>query len=147
MLQAFCIPVPQEDADALSPRLNGSRMNGTALPEPPEGWDSWTGEVIAIATSCESAEAIDRLMSLRRPLLASLQRSRPGLYANIGEAIAGRLEELQRPHPKSGTALRVDAATAKRTGGSKRSKAPVGHNPGEQSKDEAGAERPPAEAA
>ena len=95
MLQAFCVPVPQDDANASSPRLNGSRS--AAVPEPPEGWDSWAGEVIAIAKGCDTAEAIDRLMSLRRPLLAALQRSRPELHATIGEASAARLEDLQQP--------------------------------------------------
>lgn len=92
MLQAFCIPVPQEDADAASPRLNG-----VAVPEPPEGWDSWAGEVIEITKSCETAEAIDRLRSARRQMLAALQRSRTDLYGRVGEAIAARLTELQRP--------------------------------------------------
>ena len=32
MLQAFCIPVPQEDADASSPRLNGRPATHSALP-------------------------------------------------------------------------------------------------------------------
>jgi hypothetical protein len=92
MLQAFCIPVPQEDADASCPRLNG-----VALPEPPEGWESWVAEVVDITGSCDTAEAIDRLTTGRRQMLAALQRSRPDLYASVGEAIAGRLAELQRP--------------------------------------------------
>lgn len=92
MLQAFCIPVPQEDADASCPRLNG-----IALPEPPEGWESWVGEVMDITKVCETAEAIDRLTTVRRQMLAALQRSRPDLYASVGEAIAGRLAGLQGP--------------------------------------------------
>jgi hypothetical protein len=100
MLQAFCIPVPQEDADAKTPRLNG-----IALPEPPEGWARWIGEVIDIAKSCESTEAIDRLCSDRRQMLAALQRGRPELYSNVGQAIAARLSELQslnEPGPAQG---------------------------------------------
>lgn len=92
MLQAFCIPIPQEDADESCPRLNG-----IALPEPPEGWESWVGEVIDITKVCETAEAIDRLTTVRRQMLAALQRSRPDLYASVGEAIAGRLAGLQQP--------------------------------------------------
>ena len=95
MLQAFCIPVPQEDSDATSPRLNPV----IALPEPPEGWESWADEVGDIAKSCESIDAIDRLMSGRRGGLAALQRSRPELYAQIGEVIANRLAEIQKPSP------------------------------------------------
>jgi hypothetical protein len=97
MLQAFCVPVPHEDADASSPRLNGHGDNTITLAEPPEGWDGWSAEVIDIATSCESAEAIDRLLARRRDQLSALQRGNPALYATVGEAIAVRLAELQRP--------------------------------------------------
>ena len=96
MLQAFCIPVPQEDVDATSPRLNGRKPAGIEHPEPPEGWDSWAGEVIAIGRSCDTPEAIDRLMVSRRQGLVALQRSRPDLYASIGEAVAARLSAVQR---------------------------------------------------
>ena len=96
MLQAFCVPVPQDDADARTPRLNS-----TAVAEPPEGWESWSGEVIHIASSCESAEAIDRLRGARRQMLAALQRSRPDVYASVGDAITKRLAELQHPGESS----------------------------------------------
>lgn len=89
MLQAFCIPVPQQDADATSPPVTG-----VAYAEPPEGWDSWTGEFIHIASSCETSEAIDRLAKARRGVLAALQRSRPDLYVKVGEAIAARIGAL-----------------------------------------------------
>jgi hypothetical protein len=98
MLQAFCIPVPQDDADASRPRLNG-----IALPEPPAGWESWVGEVVDITRSCDTAEAIDRLTTSRRQMLAALQRSRPDLYASVGEAIAGRLAAFQRPKEAQST--------------------------------------------
>lgn len=156
MLQAFCIPVPQEEADAISPRLHPSKLNGAALAEPPEGWDSWTGEVIAIARSCDSQAAIDRLMSIRRPLLASLQRSRPELYGSIGEAIAARLDQLQRPDLKAGVSPKVHTAAAQRAGGSdKPSKAVPALQSGkrssardrEESKEQGDAERAAAQAA
>jgi hypothetical protein len=126
MLQAFCIPVPQEDADASSPKLNGSRMNGVAVPEPVEGWDAWASEVIAITKSCDSAEAIDRLMTGRRPLLSALQRSRPELYATIGEAIANRLEALQRPEMEPRSATGAQAREQVGAASAKRAKAPPG---------------------
>lgn len=142
MLQAFCIPIPQDDIDASSPRLTGHGLNGIARPEPPEGWDSWAGEVIDIARSCESAEAIDRLMATRRPLFGALQRSRPELYVSLGEAIAVRLETLQRPQPRPG------AAAARGRGASeKRATAASKAKDGEQSKDQVNAEHQPAEAA
>lgn len=112
MLQAFCIPVPMEDADAKTPRLSG-----IALPEPPEGWDSWVVEVIDIAKSCESAEAIDRLRSGRRQMLAVLQHSRPELYAKIGQVIAARLSDLERSSEAGETAVRPKAIGRKQRRG------------------------------
>lgn len=99
MLQAFCIPVPQEDADAGSPKLNGNRASCSSLTfaEPPEGWESWSAEVVDIARSCERADAIDRLLAKRRNWLTALQRARPELYTKVGDAIAARLTEVQRP--------------------------------------------------
>lgn len=96
MLQAFCIPAPQEDADSRTPRLKDP-SNNVGLPEPAGGWEGWTGEVIDIVRTCDTADAIDRLCSARRLLLASLQRSRPELYAKIGATIAARLDQLGRP--------------------------------------------------
>jgi hypothetical protein len=98
MIQTFCIPVTEEDADAKSPRLNC-----LAVSEPPEGWESWVGEVVEITRSCETSEAIDRLTTARRRVLAALQRSRPDLYASVGEAIAGRLAALQQPKEAQAT--------------------------------------------
>lgn len=97
MLQAFCIPVPQEDSDAFSPRHDSGR-SAVALAEPPEGWESWSSEVIDIARSCECSEAIDRLIERRRLQLSALQRARPELYAKVGEAIAIWLAEKAQPH-------------------------------------------------
>ncbi|MFP5330113.1 MAG: ERF family protein [Alphaproteobacteria bacterium] len=125
MLQAFCIPVPQDEADARSPVLptlglakaaHRPAASAAAHPEPPAGWAAWADEVIAIAASCESSEAIERLTAARRPLLAALQRSRPELYATLGEAIAVRLEELQRPARETPEKARARSATAARPG-------------------------------
>jgi hypothetical protein len=118
MLQAFCIPVPQEDADSFSPGLTGKPIarraaatSSTPTPEPPEGWEGWSAEVIDIAKSCESGEAIDRLLARRRERLSALQRGRPELYASVGEAIAARLAELQPPNraPKAPARARKSA--------------------------------------
>ena len=99
MLQAFCIPVPQEHGDARSPKLNGhgASHSPVSVTEPPEGWDSWSAEVIDIARSCESSEALDRLLSRRRRQLTALQRARPELYIRVGDRIASRLTDIQRP--------------------------------------------------
>lgn len=99
MLQAFCIPVPQEHGDACSPKLNGHgpSPSSVSVTEPPEGWDGWSAEVIDIARSCESSEALDRLLSRRRRQLTALQRARPELYIKVGDAIAARLTDIQTP--------------------------------------------------
>lgn len=103
MLQVFCIPVPQDDTDAFDRRLNGRASHGVA--EPAEGWESWSSEVIDITRSCESTEAIDRLLARRRITLSALQKSRPELYTKTGEAIAARLAELQPPNEAVASAI------------------------------------------
>jgi hypothetical protein len=93
MLQAFCIPVPQEEADASSPRL----PQRVSVPEPPCGWRGWVQETTAVLNTCESPEAIERLCESRRRMLVALQRSEPVLYREVGETIAARLLHLQQP--------------------------------------------------
>ena len=109
VLQAFCIPVPQEEADSTSPR----RSSPLAIPEPAGGWDGWVQETIAVLRSCESADAIDRLCELRRQNLVALQRARPSLYAEVGEVITRRLLEL-RPGSRAGAPQRPQAPTTKK---------------------------------
>lgn len=113
MLQAFCIPIPQEDADSKSPRIRRA-LSAAGLPEPPQGWESWAVEVIDIVRTCETADAIDRLCSARRMLLTSLQRSRPELYAKIGVTIATRLEQLGRPKQGAGQESAQSTTQARR---------------------------------
>ena len=115
MLQAFCIPVPQEDADSRSPRLKEGSLNTVGFPEPPQGWESWTSEAIDIVRTCETANAIDRLCDARRPLLAALQGSRPELYAKIGATIAARLDQLGRSHHDQGGNADADTKASRRT--------------------------------
>lgn len=95
MLQTFCIPVPQEDADSHSPRVGRNLF----FAKPPEGWESWSREVIDIAMSCQSTEAIERLQASRRQMLAALQRAHPELYGSVGKAIAARISELRSVVP------------------------------------------------
>lgn len=95
MLQTFCIPVPQEDADSHSPRLGRHLL----FAEPPEGWESWSREVIDIAQSCQSTDAVERLQASRRQMLAALQRARPELYASVGKAITDKVNELRPVEP------------------------------------------------
>ena len=83
-----------------------------AVLEPPAGWDAWVQETIAVLKSCESADAIDRLCELRRQNLVALQRSRPTLYAEVGEVITRRLLEL-RPSPPARAAQQPQAPSPK----------------------------------
>lgn len=117
MLQAFCIPVPLDDADAVTPSIK----KDIPLPEPAEGWETWAGEVIHIVQTCDSAEAIERLGQSRRQRFAALQRARPDLYAKVGEVIATKIADISAPAPpepnkrrskRSTPAGVADAATA-----------------------------------
>lgn len=94
MLQAFCIPVPQEDADAVTPSTRH-----IPLSEPAEGWEAWVSEVIHIVQSCDSADAVERLGQARRQRFTALQRSRPDLYLKVGEAIATKIADVSAPPP------------------------------------------------
>jgi hypothetical protein len=114
MLQAFCVPVPQGDGDAFSPRMSENKTTTIlSLAEPPQGWESWVREVMDIAGSCETAEAVERLLAGRRDELSALQRARPECYAKMGEAIASRLAELQRPATAKPAAQELKSAKPK----------------------------------
>jgi hypothetical protein len=91
MLQVFCVPVAQVDADASSYRLKRSRAHQG---EPVEGWAMWTSGVIDIIESCASAEALERVQDRQRPLLKALSREMPDLYSQLGAAFAKRTVEL-----------------------------------------------------
>ena len=91
MLQVFCVPVAQVDADASSYRLKRSRSHQS---EPVEGWAMWTSGVIDIIESCVSAEALERVQERQRPLLKALSRETPDLYAQLGAAFAKRAAKL-----------------------------------------------------
>ena len=91
MLQVFCVPVAQVDADASSHRLKRSRSHQS---EPVEGWAMWTSGVIDIVESCASQEAIERVQERQRPLLKAISREKPDLYAQLGAAFARRTAAL-----------------------------------------------------
>jgi hypothetical protein len=92
MLQAFCVPVAQvEDADASSHRLKRNRSHER---EPVEGWAMWTSGIVDIVESCATTEAVERVRHRQRPLLTTISREKPDLYAQIGAAFAKRTAEL-----------------------------------------------------
>ena len=90
MLQTFCVPVGNAEADSSSYRLKAE-----ATPEPVEGWPCWADGLCDMIGGCESSEALDRVRSRYAGLLVALSRARPELYAKTGERFSARLSELQ----------------------------------------------------
>jgi hypothetical protein len=95
MLQAFCIPVAGEDADGASHRLKARAIAAA----PVQGWDAWARDIVDMVGVCESIDALDRVRTRHRDLLAALKRGRPELYATIGGAVASRGQHLAMPRP------------------------------------------------
>lgn len=93
MLEAFCVPVATEDADASSHKL----AKPTATPEPPNGWETWAEDIREMIAGCESSDALDRVRTRHAKLLAALKRERPDLYAGIGERFQMRIAATAKP--------------------------------------------------
>jgi hypothetical protein len=93
LLQAFCIPLGAEDADAASPRLKVPLHT----PGPVQGWEQWAEDVRDMIRGCQSREALGRVQDRYRPMLTSLSRERADLYGTIGAAMAERRAELAAP--------------------------------------------------
>ncbi len=98
VLQAFCVPaVQQEDADARSYRLQAAPTTSThSVAEPSQGWQAWCDELVISVSACRDPQALGQLRDDHRPQLAALQRERPPLYRQVGEAMAARSRELGR---------------------------------------------------
>jgi hypothetical protein len=90
MLQAFCIPVVGEN-DPDGAKLVVRKSHG---PEPVQGWEQWSEDVIEMIRICQSEEALARVQESHRAMLKAIQRERSGLYATIGEAFAARRRDL-----------------------------------------------------
>jgi hypothetical protein len=94
MLQTFCIPVPgNEDADAQTHKLR-KWVHG---PEPIQGWEQWSNDILEIISSCETEEALGRVQNSNRSSLKALSRERPDLYAGIGGAFANQRSSFGSP--------------------------------------------------
>jgi hypothetical protein len=97
LLQAFCVPVVgMEDADAKTHQL---RTNGHQ-PEPVQGWNQWTDDILEIIRVCQTEEALERVQGSNRGLLKSISRERPDLYTRIGESMRGRRHDVAPAAPK-----------------------------------------------
>lgn len=97
VVQAFCIPTAGEDADAASPRLRVPRHD----PQPVEGWEQWSKDIIATISICESREALERVQVTHRNQLKAIGSERRALYETIGQAFSRRTRELERPKQPS----------------------------------------------
>jgi hypothetical protein len=86
LLQAFCIPLGAEDADASSPRIKATLHT----PEPVQGWEQWSVDIIDMIRGCASPDAIGRVQDRYRALLTALSRERSDLYAGVGEAVSAK---------------------------------------------------------
>jgi len=84
MLQAFCVPVSNDDADAASKRLDRRPVHA----EPPQGWSAWSEDMTSLIGSCVSLEALARLRSNHSAELSALKRERVDLYTGLGQVFA-----------------------------------------------------------
>jgi hypothetical protein len=92
VIQAFCIPIGSEDADAYTPPV----LAGDGLP-PVQGWCAWSEDIRQMVCSCVSHEALDRLQATYRDQLRSLARTEPSLYEEIGIVIGEQRAGIRVP--------------------------------------------------
>lgn len=90
MLQAFCIPVVGEDDPDRGKLVIGKSHD----PEPVQGWDQWSNDVIAMIRICQSEEALGRVQDTNRAMLKAIQRERGELYGAIGIEFATRRQSV-----------------------------------------------------
>jgi hypothetical protein len=89
MLQAFCIPVARDD-----PEQSSHKLRKRGIPEPEEGWTSWSATIVDMIQACEKSESLTAIRVGQRRALAALGRARPELHAAIGDAFQCRLAAL-----------------------------------------------------
>ena len=92
MLQLFCVPSGEEDADRRSPKVD--RLHE---PEPASGWAQWSADIGAMIASCMSIDAVDTIQDRQRILLKALSREQPALYKELGKSFTARRSELAKP--------------------------------------------------
>lgn len=91
IVQTFCIPISgSEDADAVSHSLR----HNDHVPQPVQGWQQWTLDILVMVRICETGEAIDQVQSSNRLLLKAISRERPDLYRELGQTIGERRSTL-----------------------------------------------------
>ena len=97
MLQTFCIPIVGED-DPDRGKLVARKSHD---PEPVQGWDQWSKDVIEMIRVCQSEEALGRVQATNRAMLKAIQRERAELYETIGDEFAARRLILAQPQAVS----------------------------------------------
>jgi hypothetical protein len=90
MLQTFCIPANNEEADAFSHRAKYT----AGVAEPLQGWPVWAQDLIGTIAICETHEALDRVRITHSSELLALSRGRSDLYRMIGDAFSSRMKEI-----------------------------------------------------
>jgi hypothetical protein len=86
MLQSFCVPVLGMDAPDRG-KIVVKRNHG---PEPLQGWDQWSNDIIEMIRVCQSEAALTRVQTTNRAMLQAIQRERCELYVSIGDEFAAR---------------------------------------------------------
>jgi hypothetical protein len=92
MVQTFCIPVSgADDPEKASYRFSSKKH----IPEPAQGWEQWSRDIIDIVTVCESEQAIDMVQDRHRDHFLALSRERADIYDELGRMLCGRRETLR----------------------------------------------------
>jgi hypothetical protein len=91
MLQAFCIPAGEPDADRETYRLAAASDHCL---EPVQGWEQWARDMGELIAGCTTMEAVGRVQNTYRGELRSLSKSHADLFAGLGQALADRRSEL-----------------------------------------------------
>jgi hypothetical protein len=110
MLQLFCVPVAEGDADAATHRLKARARER----EPVQGWGSWTEDILDMIGVCERTDALDRVRTRQAALLEAIRFERPDLYATIGQGFSSRVEKLSQQSTNTTTAVRLKVQSGAR---------------------------------
>lgn len=95
-LQAFCVPVAHDDADATTP-------NKLAVSDqlPVEGWPAWVRDLTLVVQASQTHEALDRIQAVHRDRLRLLSKTDADLYTALGCAIGEQRARLREPRSRA----------------------------------------------
>ncbi|MCL6730134.1 ERF family protein [Sphingomonas hankyongi] len=92
MVQTFCIPTGEAEADSRGARRPRAKLHG---PQPEQGWQQWIIDIRDLLAGCESEEAVTLVQDRNRSLLTALSREHGDLYSEIGSDFSSRREYLR----------------------------------------------------